>query len=102
MRLFTIETRRQLITTETKGELNWNQNQNNSQRERERTKKKSDERENEKETCSKGQDRIEEKHPLNRTKEVSVDVVPSVDANINVLELFDQVLIHDDDKIFLK
>jgi hypothetical protein len=24
---------------------------------------------------------MEEKHPLNRTKEVSVDVVPSVDAN---------------------
>jgi hypothetical protein len=40
MRLFTIETRRQLITTETKGELNWNQNQNNSQRERENEKEK--------------------------------------------------------------
>jgi hypothetical protein len=58
-----------LITTEMKDQLNWVPNPNNSQRERERTKKKKDERENEKE------------HERKERKEVSGNVVPSVDAN---------------------
>jgi hypothetical protein len=56
-----------LITTEMKDQLNWVPNPNNSQRER--TKKKKDERENEKE------------HERKERKEVSGNVVPSVDAN---------------------
>ncbi len=58
-----------LITSEMKDQLNWVPNLNNSQGERERTKKKTDERENEK------------KHERKEWKEVSSNVVPSVDAN---------------------
>jgi hypothetical protein len=61
-----------LITSETKDQLNWVPNQNNSQGERERErerKRKTDERENEK------------KDERKEWKEVSGNVVPSVDAN---------------------
>jgi hypothetical protein len=51
-----------------KDQLNWVRNPNNSQRERER-KRKTDERENEK------------KDERKEWKEVSGNVVPSVDAN---------------------
>jgi hypothetical protein len=58
-----------LITSEMKDQLNWVPNPNSSQGERERTKKKTDERENEK------------KHERKEWKEVSGNIVPSVDAN---------------------
>ncbi len=61
-----------LITSEMKDQLNWFQTRiihRERERERERTKKKTDERENEK------------KHERKEWKEISGNVVPSVDAN---------------------
>ncbi len=62
-----------LITSEMKDQLNWVPNPNNSQEERERENgKENNERENEK------------KHEWKEWKEVSGNVVPSVDANSNI------------------
>jgi len=63
-----------LITNEMKDQLHWVPNQNNSQGERERERKrKTDERQNEK------------KDERKEWKEVSGNVVPSVDANTSLL-----------------